>query len=307
MNSDSIRTVTWVLDGPMQAWSPDQRKTVRPTQDHPTKSGVLGLVANALGIDRNTDTPALSALKMAVREDHPGVFSTEFHTAGGGTMPLLGGDLVERNMAAAYVKMEKTIGDTPWFTPHFGSNDETTRGAMCAYAAPRKVTAGDRGQPVAPIGGRTTIPGTDHYLAGARFTVALTGAAQLIDAVAVSLNHPARTLYLGRKAYPCVGDPQVAVSGHTDPAEALSTCPGRMWSDTPLPGGGVGVVVTDVPDGPVSARTFTMRIEYSSAGIRPPDTQKCSAPHLENTSGDDTPADGNAADPFFTPPQEHLQ
>lgn len=84
-------TVAFWLAGPMQAWSCERRTSGmegrRPSADHPTKSGVVGLVANALGRDRSDPIDDLAALTFGVRCDRAGTFETDFHTAGGGRMP----------------------------------------------------------------------------------------------------------------------------------------------------------------------------------------------------------------------------
>jgi CRISPR system Cascade subunit CasD len=71
------------LAGPMQSWSgqggPFQE---RPTAAEPTKSGVLGLLAAALGRPRHVPLDDLRSLRMGVRVDRPGRLATEFQTAG---------------------------------------------------------------------------------------------------------------------------------------------------------------------------------------------------------------------------------
>jgi len=44
--------LAFLLDSPMQAWGASSRFTRRDTLPHPTKSGVLGMVAAAMGIDK---------------------------------------------------------------------------------------------------------------------------------------------------------------------------------------------------------------------------------------------------------------
>ena len=73
------------LAGPMQSWGTTSRFDQRDTGKEPSKSGVLGLLAAALGIDReqwNDDLQKLAALTMAVRHDRPGVPRRDFQTAG---------------------------------------------------------------------------------------------------------------------------------------------------------------------------------------------------------------------------------
>jgi CRISPR system Cascade subunit CasD len=69
------------LEGPMQAWGTRSRFTYRDTETFPSKSGVLGLVAAALGRARDADLADLAALQMAVRIDAQGVIETDYQTA----------------------------------------------------------------------------------------------------------------------------------------------------------------------------------------------------------------------------------
>ncbi|MFF4534266.1 type I-E CRISPR-associated protein Cas5/CasD [Streptomyces sp. NPDC001407] len=82
-----------VLAGPLQSWGSTGRHAFRDTDPHPTKSGVTGMLASALGLPR-TDTTGLAelaALTFAVRTDQPGTRTRDFHTThtrDGKAMPL---------------------------------------------------------------------------------------------------------------------------------------------------------------------------------------------------------------------------
>ena len=71
------------LAGPMQSWGTTSRFDHRDTGKEPSKSGVIGLVAAALGIDRDnwTDVEPLTHLSMGVRHDRPGVPKRDYQTA----------------------------------------------------------------------------------------------------------------------------------------------------------------------------------------------------------------------------------
>lgn len=65
----------------MQSWGVEDRFIkVRKTNRFPTKSGVVGLMAAALGWDRDDDLTELARLKMGVRIDVPGIMSKDFQT-----------------------------------------------------------------------------------------------------------------------------------------------------------------------------------------------------------------------------------
>lgn len=71
------------LMGPMQSWGTSSRFDHRDTGKEPSKSGVIGLLAAALGLDREnwTDLEPLTRLTMGVRHDRSGVPSRDYQTA----------------------------------------------------------------------------------------------------------------------------------------------------------------------------------------------------------------------------------
>ena len=71
------------LVGPMQSWGTTSRFDQRDTGKEPSKSGVVGLLAAALGIDRENwiDLEPLTHLSMGVRHDRPGVPKRDYQTA----------------------------------------------------------------------------------------------------------------------------------------------------------------------------------------------------------------------------------
>lgn len=72
------------LMGPMQSWGTTSRFDQRDTGKEPSKSGVVGLLAAALGIDRENweDLEPLTRLSMGVRHDRPGMPKRDYQTAG---------------------------------------------------------------------------------------------------------------------------------------------------------------------------------------------------------------------------------
>ncbi|MER8231496.1 type I-E CRISPR-associated protein Cas5/CasD [Streptomyces sp. NPDC094049] len=80
------------LAGPLQSWGSAARFTRRTTENAPTKSGVLGLLAGAQGRSREADLSDLAALEFGVRIDQPGSrmrdFQTAHHADSGKSMPL---------------------------------------------------------------------------------------------------------------------------------------------------------------------------------------------------------------------------
>ncbi|WP_448062245.1 type I-E CRISPR-associated protein Cas5/CasD [Cellulomonas hominis] len=80
------------LAGPLQAWGSASRFTTRATDDAPTKSGVIGLLAAARGLRRTDPLEDLASLRFGVRIDQPGELLRDFQTARSldekDTMPL---------------------------------------------------------------------------------------------------------------------------------------------------------------------------------------------------------------------------
>lgn len=83
--------LTLRLAGPLQAWGASSRFSRRMTERTPTKSGVVGLIAAALGVTRTDSLERFNALRYGVRADQPGSLLRDFHTAhddSGASMPL---------------------------------------------------------------------------------------------------------------------------------------------------------------------------------------------------------------------------
>ena len=74
---------------PMQAWGADSRFDIRKTNREPTKSGVVGLLAAALGLQRDAPLNELTALRMGVRVDREGVLLRDFHMVHGEKAPYV--------------------------------------------------------------------------------------------------------------------------------------------------------------------------------------------------------------------------
>lgn len=79
-----METLLLRLVGPMQSWGTTSRFDQRDTGKEPSKSGVLGILAAALGIDRGNwpDLEPLTRLSMGVRHDRPGIPKNDYQTAG---------------------------------------------------------------------------------------------------------------------------------------------------------------------------------------------------------------------------------
>lgn len=69
------------LSGPMQSWGTRSRFIYRDTEREPTLSGVVGIVAAAMGRSRDADLADLAAMELSVRVDRAGHIETDYQTA----------------------------------------------------------------------------------------------------------------------------------------------------------------------------------------------------------------------------------
>ncbi|MBQ0923046.1 type I-E CRISPR-associated protein Cas5/CasD [Saccharopolyspora endophytica] len=72
------------LAGPLQSWGERSKFDRRDTAGFPTRSGLLGLIACALGRARGQSVDDLADLSFTIRVDRPGTRIVDYHTVGGG-------------------------------------------------------------------------------------------------------------------------------------------------------------------------------------------------------------------------------
>jgi len=76
-----MSTLLLRLAAPLQSWGVDSKfEERRATMREPTKSGVIGLLAAALGRRREEPIDDLSRLRFGVRIDQPGKLLRDYHT-----------------------------------------------------------------------------------------------------------------------------------------------------------------------------------------------------------------------------------
>ncbi|MCB9440928.1 MAG: type I-E CRISPR-associated protein Cas5/CasD [Mycolicibacterium sp.] len=87
-----MTTLVIRLAGPLQSWGAASRFSRRETLQHPTKSGVVGLLAAAQGRRRTDPIEDLASLSFGVRIDQPGRLTRDFQVAvrltDGKSMPI---------------------------------------------------------------------------------------------------------------------------------------------------------------------------------------------------------------------------
>ena len=78
-----MATLLLRLAAPLQAWGADSKFETRKTAREPTKSGVIGLLAAALGLQRDETEPLarLAQLRFGVRVEREGQLLVDFHMA----------------------------------------------------------------------------------------------------------------------------------------------------------------------------------------------------------------------------------
>lgn len=160
-----------LLDGPMQSWGHTSRFERRTTALHPTRSGVLGLIAAALGIDKHAaDEPAQLDRFKDLRVT---TVKLDRRNARGGPLPI------QRLEDYHTVAFTREAGAKP------------SRVVKLLARANRPISAEDRGSEIKPT--------TRHYLLDARFGVLLEGPVALLEEIAAALRNPKWGVWLGRK------------------------------------------------------------------------------------------------------------
>lgn len=78
-----MATLLLRLAAPLQAWGADSKFETRKTGREPTKSGVVGLLAAALGLrrDESEALTRLTGLRFGVRVEREGQLLVDYHTA----------------------------------------------------------------------------------------------------------------------------------------------------------------------------------------------------------------------------------
>ncbi len=76
-----MSTLLLRFNAPLQAWGTEARYEVSSTRREPSKSGVTGMIAAALGCPRDQYPSELNALRFGVRVDREGELICDFQTA----------------------------------------------------------------------------------------------------------------------------------------------------------------------------------------------------------------------------------
>ena len=70
------------LEGALQSWGDHSKWDERDSGSFPSKSGVVGLIACAMGLERGSEEllALADAIHLAVRADRPGMRAMDFQT-----------------------------------------------------------------------------------------------------------------------------------------------------------------------------------------------------------------------------------
>lgn len=83
--ADKKQLLALRLDGPLQSWGENAKWDFRDSSTMPTKSGIVGLLGCAMGLERDSETliELAQAITIAVRADRPGAKFVDFQTVQG--------------------------------------------------------------------------------------------------------------------------------------------------------------------------------------------------------------------------------
>lgn len=99
------------LEGPLQAWGEDAKWDYRGSSGVPTKSGIVGMLACAMGLERESPEIAMLSEKLwvAVRVDRPGKRAADFQTVTGN--PLLNAAGKPRSLGNTIISRREYLQD----------------------------------------------------------------------------------------------------------------------------------------------------------------------------------------------------
>ena len=159
-----MSTLMFRISAPLQAWGVEPRfdKWLR-TGTEPSKSGIIGMIASAMGIDRNDDEELhklTEGLRFGVRVDREGKICTDYHAV-------------------------RVVQDEDCNYEDVFSNAIYIRGKRLPDT---KIDKYDYKK---------------YYLMDAAFTIGLESEDEcLLQSILEALHHPKRFLFLGRKSCP---------------------------------------------------------------------------------------------------------
>lgn len=97
-----MRLLVLRLEGPLQSWGERSKWDNRDSALMPTKSGIIGIIACAMGIPRGDEriVELHNKLTVAVRADMPGRLGTDYHTVSSSTLMTADGKQQDRTIVS---------------------------------------------------------------------------------------------------------------------------------------------------------------------------------------------------------------
>lgn len=126
------------LEGPLQSWGERARWDYRDTMTMPTKSGVIGILACAIGIPRKDSLLCKmdEKLRMGVRMDRSGLIMTDYQTISGNIRTADGGQRGKKNEDSTLQSWRQYLQDASFLVALNGENELLQR---CADAVKKPV------------------------------------------------------------------------------------------------------------------------------------------------------------------------
>lgn len=118
-----MSTLLLRMSAPLQAWGYESKFEARRTSREPTKSGVIGLLASALGRSRDESVQDLNELSFGVRVDHEGELLHDYHT-------------VKLNESKTYVTHRYYLSDAVFLVGLESDNEELLQKLNNAVLSP---------------------------------------------------------------------------------------------------------------------------------------------------------------------------
>ena len=125
------------LEGVLQSWGERARWDFRDSNTMPTKSGVVGLLACAMGLPRGSERiiELSKSLEMGVRADRNGVIFQDFHTVTGERDFLFNAEGKKRVGGATIITPRQYLQDA-YFTVALYANEELLNACATALNNP---------------------------------------------------------------------------------------------------------------------------------------------------------------------------
>ena len=122
------------LEGALQSWGEDAKWDDRPSASFPTKSGVIGLIACCMGLERGDEkiNRMNAELSFGVRADRPGRRYVDFQTVSSEKMQSAD----KKNKDRTIISHREYLQDASFLCALSSKNDELSEEIMSALLKP---------------------------------------------------------------------------------------------------------------------------------------------------------------------------